>query len=433
MLNTMKIINKIIVTGIFLSMVLVLGLALPGVAQAQYGCSYHSYQMCSGNSLYWYSSCGTQQDLIQYCTNGCYNNVCQNNYNNNYNNNNYNYNYNYNYSSCTYHAYKLCVGNTSIYWYDSCGTQQDLYSTCYSGQVCNTQNQYGQCSAPTYNPVIPPVQPTYIVQYRTACYGNSVYWYDSLGAFSGLNKTCDDGNPCTTDTCSVNKCVYTAIANCPVVNPVQNNCGNGLCETTLGETNATCPSDCKISNTVSKLNVSFFTKKNASDVQWQKTTQVDANSQIYFMVSIMNNSTVQADNVVVSANIPSEISSLGNLKLEGTAISGDIVSGVNIGSLAPANSKSITFEGRTQAIATASTKQATITASIIGQTTTTPPTDSVSINLNPAKAPAVASVSNTPATSGFGAFLKRWYLWILGILVLIFLFVVVFRRFSSDV
>ena len=66
--------------------------AYPAHVSAQYyngNCTYHSYQRCNGSYLYWYDSCGNQQDS-QYCSGGCYNNYCQNNnnnYNNNYNNN----------------------------------------------------------------------------------------------------------------------------------------------------------------------------------------------------------------------------------------------------------------------------------------------------------------------------------------------------------
>jgi len=42
-------------------------------------CTYHSYQQCSGNYLYWFNSCGVQEDLIQYCSNGCSNNSCNTN------------------------------------------------------------------------------------------------------------------------------------------------------------------------------------------------------------------------------------------------------------------------------------------------------------------------------------------------------------------
>jgi uncharacterized repeat protein (TIGR01451 family) len=42
-------------------------------------CTDNSYLQCNGNNLYWYSSCGTQQDFYQSCPNGCSNGSCQNN------------------------------------------------------------------------------------------------------------------------------------------------------------------------------------------------------------------------------------------------------------------------------------------------------------------------------------------------------------------
>ena len=65
---------------------------------------------------------------------------------------------------------------------------------------------------------------------------------------------------------------------------------------------------------------------------------------------------LQVNNVNVSANIPSEVASLGNLQVDGVQVSGDIVSGINIGNLAPGTAKSITFEGKTQSISTQATK-----------------------------------------------------------------------------
>jgi len=446
--------NKFVVTGIFLSVMLVLALALPNMAQAQYnsynGCLSNSSQRCSGNGLYWYDSCGVQQNLIQYCQNGCYNNACQNpDYNNynNYNNYNYNnYNFNSNYSNCTYHAYKLCQGN-EIFWYDSCGNQQDFYYTCLSNQTC----QYGQCAGSSQN-TQNYTSPTgnYMAHYQKTCYGNSLYWYDSFGAFSGVYKSCKDTNSCTADSCSGDKCVntlkcdgstcasdsadystYCLPAQTGTTTPPasQNHCGNGFCETTLGETNTNCPADCKIS--AGGLVISFFDKQDANSTQWQRSAQVSSNGQVYFMISAVNNSAVQIDNVIVSANIPAEVSSLGNLKLDGISITGDIVSGVNIGSVASGATKAVTFEGRTQALSAAATKQATATVSVSGVTGSPLGSDSVSIDFIPGQETA-AAVSNTPAPSGFWAFLKQWYLWILGALVLIFLFIVVFKRLSSE-
>ncbi len=415
----MKTTNKLIVGGIFIMTLLVFASVLPGVVHAQYYmgfCTYHSYEQCSGNDLYWYNSCGQQQDYVGAC--------------NNYNNYN-------NYGSCTYHAYKLCSGN-SIYWYNSCGQQQDLVYSCFNGQACNNPGQYGQCS--TYvPPVVVPVN-NYIAHYKTACSGDSIYWYDSLGTASGLYKNCADSNSCTIDTCSGGtcsnalKCDGTTCTSgsadystyCQATQPTSQ-CGNGLCEPNLGETTTNCPSDCKISASANGLSISLFAKQDLNSAQWQKTADVGSNSQIYFMISTTNNSTAQIDNVNISANIPMEISSLGNLQLNGVPVAGDIVSGINIGSVAPASSKSITFEGKTQVISGPATKQAAVTSNVSGTTQT----DSVSITLSPAQ--AAATVSNTPVASGFTEFLKRWYLWILGAVVLVFLFIIVFKRLSSNV
>jgi uncharacterized repeat protein (TIGR01451 family) len=44
-------------------------------------CTHNSAQQCVGNNLYWFDSCGVQQDLIQYCPNGCTNGYCSQNNN----------------------------------------------------------------------------------------------------------------------------------------------------------------------------------------------------------------------------------------------------------------------------------------------------------------------------------------------------------------
>jgi hypothetical protein len=349
---------------------------------------------------------GNQHDFVQYCPNGCYNNSCQNNYNN-----------------CTFHAYKLCAGN-NIYWYDSCGTQQDLFQNCYgTNLIC----QYGQCVY--QQPVLPP-QPVYVAHAKIACYQNNLYWYDSRGGATGLYKNCADANSCTLDSCSAGKCSNTLKCDgttCAAGSPDYNT----YCLSAQAGQNSSSNSN-NNSNNANTLSVSFFVKPDQNSNQWQKTVDVGSNGQIYFMVSVANNSGNQANNVNVSANIPSEISSLGNLQINGVQVSGDIVSGINIGSLALGSAKTITFEGKTQTISGTgeypASKQALVTANVSGILQS----DSVSINLNPGLA-AVASASSSQGTSGFWAFLKRWYLWILVGLVLIFLFIVVFRRLSSNV
>jgi len=397
----MKNINKL---SIFLSIFAGI-LFFANFVSAQYYlglCTYHHHQQCVGNSLYWYDSCGNQQDIAQYCSNGCYNNSCQN-YNNNYNN----------YNICTYHAYKLCSGN-NIYWYNSCGSQEDLFQSCLgTNLIC----QYGQC---VYQQPVIKIN-TYVAHYKLSCYANSIYWYDSVGNASGLYKNCNDGNSCTLDSCAARQCSNilkcdgsTCAAGSPDFN---NHCSNNSTTTAINTTPV-----------IAATSVSFFARQDQNSVQWQKTVGLYSDGQVYFMATILNSSKTQVNNINISANIPAEITSLGNLKLDGVQISGDIVSGVNVGSLASGTAKSITFEGKAQSILAQATKQAIITTNILGVTQT----DSISINLIPGQVAGASVSSANTSTSGFLTFLKRWYLWILVGLVLIFLFFVVFKRLSSD-
>jgi hypothetical protein len=173
------------------------------------------------------------------------------------------------------------------------------------------------------------------------------------------------------------------------------------------------------------LTLSFLGKKDIAAQQWNKTIEVGPNLTAYFLVNVINNSNTEVDSVNLSANIPSEISSIGNLKVNDISVSGDIVAGIDIGSIGAGSSKVITFEGKTQGINTAGTKEAIATVSINGVTQS----DSFTLNLI---AGQVAAVSKTSSSSWLTEFLKRWYLWILVAIVLIFLFVVVFRRVSSN-
>lgn len=305
----------------------------------------------------------------------------------------------YNYGYCNYHAYKDCAGS-SIYWFDSCSIRQDLYQDCaFLGQTC----QYGQCVAK--------IQPVYIAHQKISCSGNNLHWYDSLGAVNSLYKDCQDKNSCTIDSCSGTECSNIL------------KCDGTTCLAGSVDYNSYCASG----NTANLL-VSFVGKQDVASQQWDKNVQVQPNSTVYFMIAVNNNSDVAVDNVNISVNIPAEISLLGNLKINDVSIAGDIASGINLGSVPPKTSKSVTFEGKAQAFSAQEQKQATATISAGGSNQS----DFVDLNFNPSQS-ASASVSSTADNSGIMNFLKRWYLWILSAIVLVFLFIIVFRRFSTSV
>jgi hypothetical protein len=87
-------------------------------------------------------------------------------------------------------------------------------------------------------------------------------WLLSLNADAKLacscDTTCTDDNQCTTDACYLGTCKSTKVnsgtacsigggpGTCTVSGTCVTKCGNGSCDS--GETNATCPSDCKVSS-----------------------------------------------------------------------------------------------------------------------------------------------------------------------------------------
>ena len=349
-------------------------------------------------------------------------------------------------ASCNSHAYKDCLDD-KIYWYDSCSDRQGLYRDCSDdglacqygrcvsyGEISNNNNEYG------LGFLIPHAQ--------KGCFNNSIYWYDSNGFINDLYQNCFDSNGCTIDSCldavcfNVLKCDGSACKSgsadykkyCAIEEPQEPEnyeCGDGECDSAVGETKSNCPDDCKevqIADVSQILSTSFFVKKDYSSQQWDKSVQLEQNATVYFMLVVANGSNFQADNVTASVNIPSEISYLGNLEIDGVAISGDIVSGIEIGSVQPMAKKTITFEGKTQIFEINDQQKATASISS-GQISQS---DSISIIFDNSISNTAGITSNT-ASEGIMGFLERWGLWIIAGAILVGLFMVIFKRLSGNV
>jgi hypothetical protein len=139
-------------------------------------CVSNYQQKCYGNSVYWYNSCGTQQSLVKTCA---YGQTCSNGSC-----------VTTNTSNCISNYQKECYNNY-VYWYDSCGTQQSLYQTCSSSQTCSNGSCTGNNTNCTSN-------------YQQECYGNSVYWYNSCGTQQSLYQTCSSSQTCSNGSCTGN-------------------------------------------------------------------------------------------------------------------------------------------------------------------------------------------------------------------------------------
>ena len=111
---------------------------------------------------------------------------------------------------------------------------------------------------------------------------DGVCCFDQNGNFicdmdeEGCPSSCDDGDPCTEDSCSGStnfKCVHTAIDNC---------CGNGVCET-LEDAQNICPEDCEV------INMTEFDYKGTPDYMeddtfvFIHTTSAESGSRIFHL------------------------------------------------------------------------------------------------------------------------------------------------------
>jgi hypothetical protein len=287
-------------------------------------------------------------------------------------------------SACIFNTTQRCVGK-SVFWYDSCGRQQDWVKDC------SYQCQNGQCIKK---------QPVYTKHFKTNCSDNNLYWYDSNGTINDIYKNCSDNNDCTKDSCLNGQCINEGDCSQPIITPVV--------------------------PPTAKIDTSIFC---GIGEDFSKNITVNADQTIDCFIVAKNISADSTDDVQIRTDIPAEIIGVSEIKIDGIVFAGNITSGINIGSFSPNISKLITFSGKTiSPITQASTKQITE----IVNSNNLSSSDSVAINFQPTIAEtSTATVSAN--SSPFLDFFKRWYIWIFVAIVLIFLFFVIFRRFSSNV
>ncbi|MDO8739966.1 MAG: hypothetical protein Q7J54_00135 [Candidatus Woesearchaeota archaeon] len=282
---------------------------------------------------------------------------------------------------CSPNATLKCVGN-SVFWYDSCGNQQSWVKDCFNG--C----QNGQCIES---------QSSYVKHFQKSCSDNNLYWRDSNGIVNDLYKNCSDNNECTKDSCLDSQCVNEGDCNVQAIPFIR------------------------------ALDVSTFCGAKNESLNLSKNITVSADQMINCFVIVKNTSNDLVNDITIRVDIPSEITNTSEVKIDGMELNGNITSGINMGNFSPIQSKIITFIGKTQPIINQiSAKQITAIASF----GTFSVADSMVINFQTV---ATNNVVSQAEPSSFVNFLKRWYVWILLAIVLIFLFFVIFRRISSNV
>ena len=141
---------------------------------------------------------------------------------------------------------------------------------------------------------------------------------------------------------------------------------------------------------------------------------------------VKNISSLPIENVIIKVDGDTAITYDEAIKVDNIPSTGNMLTGINLGTLPAGISKEIFFSGSIKPETLVGSVKITATVSYQNITNT----DSVTVSL-------LGEVKNNFAaalgSSAFMTFLKKWWLWILATLILIGLFFVIYRRISSDV
>jgi len=258
---------------------------------------YFNSNYCSGNNVYrdfrtW--TCNNAGTANAYCSSAITSNLqtsCSSNQTCNTGS------CNTNVTSCTSHATSRCDSG-GVYWFDSCGNRQELYQACTGNQYCSgntcVNNNNNQCTSHS----------------QMRCNGSQVQWYDSCGNAQEVVQTCSNTQYCSGNTC---------------INNYNNNTGNQYGNLQVN---------------VQVRNVS------AGGFGWSNSINASPSDILQFQITVQNTGNQTANNVVVTDNLPPNIYFQNTLTTDGSANSGNITAGLNIGSIAPGQTRTITFQAQ---------------------------------------------------------------------------------------
>lgn len=254
------------------------------------------------------------------------------------------------------------------------------------------------------------------------CISNIVYWYDSCGALQEVAQNCNLTNQLCQQAQCVNKATLpTQSATTPTPAPAS--------QPTSTQTQNQAPDE--------NIAVALFAKKETGDATWDKNITAAVNDKIDFLLVVKNTSAHQLDNVLVTATLTDAVAYTGNLKIGTLSSAGNIASGVAMGSLPPKASEVLSFtataaaptnQGGMQIIATANASGGAYDSDFVVAYT--------NAQISPGAAPTtITTTATAPAApnSFVNNLKKNWYIWVIILIILAVVFIIIFRRLSSNV
>jgi len=285
---------------------------------------------------------------------------------------------------------QYCSGNSSLCngsfgpWLS--WSEWTIADYCSSNQVCVPgKNRCQDVESINNNTSIQPIpktqMPQYIKYFKTACYNNDLYWFDSNNKVQIKYQECPQDTECIND-------------GCVEINKTKNNIKNEVTITVLASTKD-------------------------EPLLWLKKIETKPEDIVNILFIVENKKDYNINNINIETNIPKEINDIKDIKINNISLLGDIRKGINLNSLEANSVKTISFKGKIDK--NAENKEIEITAKLNNEKTSN--TDSLKINIKKA-----SNMANILGLAAIKSFTSKWYFWVFIIVILIYTAYIVFRK-----
>ena len=189
-------------------------------------CAPHDHTICVAASVVWVDSCGNVGEVYESCDDGatctldsCKDGTCD-----------HQPSTSPGCADCSATAAVVCSGNALVE-VSMCGNLGKTVEDCDDGDACTLDACDTLGKVCLHTPLGAPGCVPCAPKAKATCLGDAVVWLDSCGNAAELAQGCNDGDPCTVDSCSDGACSHAAsqaveCAGCP---PMQKKaCSGGL-------------------------------------------------------------------------------------------------------------------------------------------------------------------------------------------------------------
>jgi len=194
------------------------------------------------------------------------------------------------------------------------------------------------------------------------------------------------------------------------------------CPSGTYSSSSSCRSACQPPPDSPVLNVSKTVRNIADNTTFQNSVSADPLERLEFKIKVSSTGSTRAKNVIVKDTLPWQITYQNNLKINGVSSAGNILTGLNLGTVYPGYSKIITFEAKVVSEDKFIYGITTLTNTAMAYSVNTEDTDTAKIVVS---RKAVAGVATEVKTGIIGGLLDYF----LFPLIIAFIMILVFKNY----